>query len=186
MKSWFLIAAGVLIGLIAAGIILLVSSPPRGEPIQLPAQPAPVSWVVQVEGAVEKPGIYSVPANSRVRDAIQQAGGLTELADENAVNLAAFLKDGQYIFVPEKGQASFSSVTQAAQVITIDQPVDINTATTADLDALPGIGPQKASDIVEYRKTHGPFQTIDDIQKVPGIGPAIFAQIKNFIRVGQP
>ena len=186
MKPWFLIAAGILIGLIAAGIILLVSSPPRGEPIQLPAQPTPVPWVIQVKGAVEKPGIYSMPANSRVQDAIQEAGGLTKQADETAVNLAAFLKDGQYVFVPEKGQTTFSSVTQAAEAVIIGQPVNINAATAAELDALPGIGPQKALDIIEYRKTHGLFQSIDQIQDVPGIGPAIFAQIKNFIRLDQP
>ena len=191
MKSWWGIAwpisLGVLIGLLVAGFILLVSSPPRGEAIRIIPPPSPQPLSVYVSGAVARPGVYRLPQGSRVQDAILTAGEALPGADLAALNLAAPLADGDRVDVPVKGAAGSSqpaaSVSDPASGGAVDGPVDINTATQEMLESLPGIGPTLAQRIIDYRQSNGPFASIEAIQDVSGIGPGIFEKIKDLIRV---
>jgi competence protein ComEA len=135
---------------------------------------------VDVTGAVNTPGVYTLTASSRVIDAIKAAGGSAPGADLSTINLARVLADGEQIYVD-------AAVTNSKGVRVSSPkrsgPININRATVSDFDSLDGIGPVIAARIVDYRKTHGPFITIEDLQKVSGIGVAKFAQIKSKIRV---
>ncbi len=135
---------------------------------------------VDVTGAVNTPGVYTLTASSRVIDAIKAAGGSAPGADLSTINLARVLADGEQIYVD-------AAVTNSKGVRVSSPkrsgPININRATVSDFDSLDGIGPVIAARIVDYRKTHGPFITVEDLQKVSGIGAAKFAQIKSKIRV---
>ena len=120
---------------------------------------------VHVAGNVAQPGMVELPAGARVADAIEAAGGVTKHADSGAVNLAREVRDGEQVFVPREGESAGAS------------HININRATVAELDSLPGVGPALASRIVEYRREHGPFSTVKDLQKVSGIGPVIISEI---------
>jgi competence protein ComEA len=173
MKAFINIVCGVLIGLLAAGIIWLAASQPRGDPVALLPTSTPGMFTVYVSGAVATPGVFTLPDGSRVEVAIQAAGGFAPGAEQEQINLAAMLEDGQQIDVP--GVIDTSHVNAGR--------VNVNTATVSDLDALPGIGPTTAQTIVDYRLQHGPFQIIQDLQNVPGIGPATYDRIKDYITV---
>jgi len=135
---------------------------------------------VDVTGAVNTPGVYTLTASSRVIDAIKAAGGSAPGADLSTINLARVLADGEQIYV----DAAVTN-SKGVRVSTTKRsgPININRATVGDFDSLDGIGPVIANRIVSYRKTHGPFITVEDLQKVSGIGAAKFAQIKSKIRV---
>jgi len=136
--------------------------------------------MVYVSGAVGQPGVYSLPTNSRIKDAIEVAGGLLPEANSSGINLAALLKDGQRINIPILGGTQDPDETSAA---TLNHLVNINTATLAELENLPNIGPVLAQAIITFRDENGPFETIEEIQKVPKIGQAIFETIKDLITV---
>jgi competence protein ComEA len=174
MKTFLNIAYGVLIGLLAAGVIWLAASRPRGEAVTLLPTATPGMLTVYVSGAVATPGVYTLPAGSRVDAAVQAAGGFLPGAEQESINLAKPLEDGQQIDVP--GIVDTSHVNAGR--------VNINTATVAELDTLPGIGPTTAQSIVDYRLQNGPFQAIQDIQNVPGIGPTTYDGIKDYITLG--
>jgi len=178
MKPWP-VSLGVLIGLLAAGLIFLVSTSPRGEAIRILPPPSPPPLVVQVSGAVVRPGVYSLPQGSRVQDAIDAAGGASTGAGLGALNLAALLQDGERVDVPLPGAPppAGGSTSPASGLI------NINTATQADLESLPEIGPTLAQRILEYRQAHGPFAAIEAIQDVEGIGQGVFEKIKALITV---
>ena len=180
MKTGWAVALGVVCGLLLGGLLMLVSSQPRGNPIKLLPAPSPLPMMVYVSGAVGRPGVFSVPPNSRIKDAIEVAGGLLPEADSSGINLAALLKDGQRISIPTLGPTRGPDETSAA---TLSHLVNINTATLAELDNLPNIGPVLAQAIITFRDENGPFEMIEEIQKVPGIGPAIFENIKDLITV---
>jgi competence protein ComEA len=174
MKTFLNITYGVLIGLLAAGIIWLAASRPRGEAVTLLPTDTPGMLTVYISGAVATPGVYTLPEGSRVDAVVQAAGGFLPGAEQESINLAKLLEDGQQINVP--GIVDTSHINAGR--------VNINTATVPELDALPGIGPTTAQSIVDYRLEHGPFQAIQDIQNVPGIGPATFDGIKDYITIG--
>jgi len=200
VKNWLTGALLVLGGLLAAGVINLIASPPRGEPVQLLPPPTPAPILVHVTGAVAEPGVYELPPDSRVQHALQAAGGLLPEADSRGLNLAAKLEDGAQITIgtrpptgtpnpdPTGGGSSviLPTPTASRDPATPDPQavIDINTATQAELETLPGIGPVTAQKIIDYRTENGPFQTIEDIQNVSGIGPATFDKIKDRITVG--
>ncbi|MGC8874582.1 MAG: ComEA family DNA-binding protein [Chloroflexia bacterium] len=163
--------------------ILVVTPTPEPSPTPLPtATPAPV--VVYVSGAVVRPGVYALPAGARVADALAAAGGATAEADLVHLNLARRLHDEEQVYVPRKGEPTPVWPTGAPSSGGGGRSkVNINTAGVAELDTLPGIGPGYAQRIVDYRQQHGPFRTIEDLQKVPGIGPATFARIRDLITV---
>jgi competence protein ComEA len=135
---------------------------------------------IDVTGAVNKPGVYTLAANSRVIDAIKAAGNSAPGADLSTINLARVLSDGEQIYVD--ATVRNSSGTRVSKVVR-SGPININRATPSQLDSLDGIGPVIARRIIEYRKTNGPFATIEDLQKVSGIGVAKFATIKSKVRV---
>lgn len=178
------LAFGILIGLLASAIILLVAAPHEGSQAILLPTPVPKTLRIHVTGAVLKQGVYSLPAGSRIEDAIQAAGGLTEDADQSTLNLAAMLSDGQKITVPVPGEAP-TNLTERSSIslLETDELIDINTASLELLQELPGIGEKKAEAIVAYRQNHGAFVTIEEIQNVDGIGPGLFEDIKNLITV---
>ncbi len=185
MKQLLPILFGVLIGLLAAGLILLVANQPRGQPVTLVPPPTDSPLTVHISGAVNNPGLYQLRDGSRVQDAVAAAGGFDAEADPQSVNLAALLVDGTKIIVLEKPAPGRSSTltTPTPPALSIYNPIDLNTATAETLDALPGIGPSKAQDIVTYRETHGAFTTIDDLLNVPGIGEGILEQIRPYVTI---
>ena len=187
-KGLLYIAFGVVCGLLVGGIVYLASRPPRGKGILLTPPPTPHFWVVQVSGAVVYPGVYELPAGSRVRDAVQVAGGLTAEANASAINLAAPLEDGQSIVIQASASLDSLSVQRSNPISVTIEPastrlININIAAPEELDKLPEIGPVIAQRIVDYRTANGPFLTIDEIVKVPGIGQVTFEKIKDLITI---
>jgi competence protein ComEA len=137
--------------------------------------------VVSVVGLVARPGLVTLPPGSRVADAITAAGGLLPKADPATVNLAAVVSDGQQIAVGVAGAPPGPAGPSAAPAA--GGKLDLNTATAAELDALPGIGPVLAQRIVDHRTQHGPFRSVDELDDVPGIGPAIFGELAALVVV---
>jgi competence protein ComEA len=131
--------------------------------------------VVDVTGAVRHPGVYRMPAGSRVDDAVTRAGGPGPRAELEAVNLAARLADGQQVVVPERLPGG--AVTGAA-VGGEDGPISLGTATAEQLEEIDGIGPVTAADIIEFRDQHGGLASVDQLDQVPGIGPATMESLR--------
>ena len=162
-----------------------------GSAMLLPAtvSTVPTRMIVSVTGRVRRPGVVTVVDGARVSDAIAAAGGVAADADITGLNLAARVQDGQSIVVPGPGEAgtpaggSGGSVGTASGGIAASTggnavaPVDLNTADVAALDALPGVGPVTAQNIVAWREKNGQFTSVDQLQEIPGIGPAKFAQL---------
>jgi competence protein ComEA len=148
--------------------------------------PAAEFVIVYISGAVQHPDVYRLPPDARVKDLVLAAGGLTEDAAADRINLAEHVADAQHIHIPHQDEAA--PVPEAESEGTPDASADallnINTASAADLDGLPGIGPSIAQRIIEYRTSNGPFQSVEDLQKVKGIGPALFTKIAPLITVG--
>lgn len=135
--------------------------------------------VVYVCGAVQKPGVYRMPAGSRIYEAIEMAGGMTEQADETALNQAEKVKDAEQIYVPEK----VSENTEEENSQKEDGKVNLNTATEEDLMNLPGIGQSKAKSIIQYREKKGRFKSVEEIMQIEGIKSGVFNKIKEQIVV---
>ena len=172
---------------IALSIFLVI----RGATEEVPLAPAGLSVTeavavvtVDVAGAVKTPGVYSLPANSRVMDAIKAAGDKLKGADLSDINLARVIKDGEqiYIYPPSKGGSSVRISPQRAKAKS-SGPIALNRASAKDLESLDGIGPVLAARIVAYRNQNGPFLTVDDLMKVSGIGSVKFSQFKEKLRV---
>lgn len=144
--------------------------------------PSPESVVVYISGAVKHTGVYTVPHHARVDDVVRAAGGMTDEADGDRINLAAPVQDGEQVHVPRIGEPA----SQQDSAGTGGGMININTASVAELETLPGIGPVIAQRIVAYRDTHGPFSGIEDVQEVRGIGAALLADIETRITVGHP
>jgi competence protein ComEA len=193
MKTILGIVLGVLIGLLAAAFILLIARQPQGQAITLLPQPTPGPLVVQVSGAVANPGVYSLAPGSRVAQVVEAAGGLSKNADLALVNLAAPVADGDHVIVysllptplPLRPTATPQPVlpTPTVFIPSINNPVNINTATQAELEALPGIGVVLAQQIIAYRDAAGPFTRIEDLLEVPGIRRETYDLIKKLIVV---
>lgn len=175
-----------------AGTVFLLRRPEAPAPLSIvtaTARPTAtlVSIVVDVRGAVNQPGVYTLPSGSRVQDALARAGDVTSEADTRTLNLARRLNDGEQLYVPRQGEATPTPLTVYARntptATRLASKININTATAAELDALPGIGLALAQRIVDYRTQNGDFKTIEEIKKVRGIGDALFDQIKDWITV---
>jgi competence protein ComEA len=181
----------ILIVLILAGIFLIQVLRPKPSPIVLPtatptplpeATPTPRPLQVYVSGAVHHPDVYALPPDSIVKDAIMAAGGSTGEADLDRINLAAPVADGQHIYVPHFGEED-PPVEPPSKGPAADSKVNINTADSAELESLPGIGPTLAQRIIDYRQANGPFAQVEDVMEVSGIGPAILEKIGDLITV---
>lgn len=185
---WLAILAGV----------LFITRRPTGEPIEIippptlppaapPATPTSGPLRVDVAGAVNAPGVYTVPHGSLVADAIAAAGGPTADADLDRINKATALYDGAQVYVPRVAQPiptgitlpTPTAATRAMQLAAPGKPVNLNTATLEELDALPGIGPSTAQRIIEGR----PYATVEDLLRVKGIGQATFDKLRDLVTV---
>jgi len=130
--------------------------------------------VVDVSGAVRRPGVYRLPAGARVTDAVQRAGGVTGEGQVEAINLAARLADGQQIVVPAERPAGAPAAGESAE----DGPISLGAATVEQLDTIDGIGPVTAQDIIDFREEHGGLSSVDQLDQVSGIGPATMESLR--------
>jgi competence protein ComEA len=137
--------------------------------------------VVDVVGAVRRPGLYRLAQSSRIADALTRAGGATAKADLAQVNLAAPLADGEQVVVPRRGAAGAAPAAGSASAGNPAAPVQLSTATLEQLDSLPGVGPVTAQKILDYREKHGAFQSVDELDAVPGIGPKRLEQLHDLV-----
>lgn len=140
-----------------------------------------VEWMVDVKGAVKNPSVYSMEEDARVIDAIHLAGGFTKEADQNMVNLAEKITDEMVIYVAEVGDEHDVAIIPQANAAKEENGLRINDATKEEIETLNGIGPSKADAIIAYRDEHGPFQTVDEILKVSGIGEKTLANFQDDI-----
>jgi competence protein ComEA len=190
MKRIVDVVAGLLVGLLAAAALFLATRAPDGLPVELLPTVSPEPIVIYVLGAVQRPGVYSLPPNSRILNAIEAAGGFSEQAIVTEVNVAERLKDGQQLIIPGNGELPTpqfvigSNGLVATLTPSPGDPVNINTADIASLDTLPGIGPTTAQRIIDYRNDNGPFAIVDDLLKVPGIGSTTLETLRPLITVG--
>ena len=138
--------------------------------------------VVHVAGAVTSPGVYRLPVGARVADVVDAAGGPTVDADVDQLNLAAVVTDGERVYVPRVGEAV--PVSQPTAAVAPSGPLDLNSATLEQLDALPGVGPATAKAIIEERERRGGFRSVEDLLDVRGIGPAKLDALRDLVRVG--
>ncbi len=162
-----------------------------GDEIILPSDLTLVT--IYVTGAVRKPGVYSLPQGSRVKDAIKKAGGAIRGWDPEGINIAKRLEDEDMVVVPrivhEANRENLGRTASTSRPHTLgkkakpNHAVSLNQATLSDLQALPGIGPGMAKRIVDYRTNHGGFSSIDDIQNVPGLGEKKFQKMRPFLRL---
>ncbi|PWH14331.1 MAG: hypothetical protein DDG59_13170 [Anaerolineae bacterium] len=185
MKAVWNILIGVLLGLLSAGLLLLVVSPPRGQAVTLSAQPTAAGLVVYVSGAVHASGVYTLHYSSRVQDALQAAGGARPDAYLGSLNLAAPLRDGQHIFVPLAYDTPTPTLERAAVTLTPTPTaspfINVNYATQAELESLPGIGAVLAKRIIAYRTRYGFFNSLQDLLKVYGIKPQTLQLIEPYV-----
>ena len=177
------IALSIIAAIVLAFSVLIVlrgNTQIAAAPEIVPITIAEPEIFVDVTGAVNNPGVYTLTGRSRVIDAIKAAGDSAPGADLSTINLARVLNDGEQIYVDS---TVVNSSGQRVSKKVSSGPININRATLRQLDALDGIGPVIAGRIIEYRKKNGSFLTVDDLQKVSGIGAAKFAQIKSKVRI---
>lgn len=132
--------------------------------------------VVHVAGEVREPGVYELPAGSRVDDAVERAGGVSDAGVPDAINLAAKLADGQQVVVPAKAPGGGVATASATAE---DGPISLGTATVEQLDTIEGIGPVTAGDIVQYRDEHGGLSSVDELDQISGIGPTTMEALRD-------
>jgi competence protein ComEA len=200
---WMLLLGGILgaiVTLLVMGLLrqvqpapLLILPPPTAV-----FTPTPGPIRVYINGEVQNPAVYTLPPGSIAADLLEAAGGFTPLAQPATINLALPLQNGLQLYVPHRDETIQLAQPNPTNPTNITNPtnptnptntanstlININTADSALLETLPGIGPSTAANIIEHRTAHGPFATIENLQDVPGIGPAKFAQVQPLITVG--
>lgn len=184
MKHWLSFVTGAFVGISILSVIYAAANQPHGESITVQPAPTAAPLVIQVAGEVQQPGIYTLPHGTRVQDAVQAAGGFTTEANQSGVNLAARLRDGVKVVIPGNfGSSAASEEESTPEAAEVNFPIDLNTATLEELDQLPGIGPSRAQDILDYREQQGGFSRVDEIKEVPGIGDTTYERMKDLIFV---
>ena len=140
---------------------------------------------VDVKGAVKSPGIYDLPVGSRVHDAVQKAGGLTDQADSKSLNLAQKVSDEALVYVPSKGEAAASQQTASGTPSSTskDKKVNLNKASLEELKKVKGLGGKRAQDIIDHREANGKFKSVDELKKVSGIGAKTIEKLKDYVTV---
>lgn len=217
--AWFglarLLLAALSVGVVAAGAVWLLRAPapdtvtslpvaegagvapstlppPTAPPTTAPAATVPQPIVVHVAGAVNHPGVFTLPPGSRANAAVEAAGGAAPDGELDGLNLATLLIDGQRVYVPAVGEVDPAVLDEMAVAAPPGDgsvapgppaPVDLNRATAAELEQLPGVGPATAAAIVDDRDRNGPYATVDDLDRVSGIGPAKLAAIRDLVTV---
>ncbi|WP_409301796.1 helix-hairpin-helix domain-containing protein [Peribacillus sp. SCS-155] len=165
------------------------TSPGLETAANIPEKPAVLK--VDVKGAVKSPGVYIAKQGDRIIDLVKQAGNFKSNADTNRVNLAQLVEDQMVIYVPAIGEEE-TTIAELNQALPGDAQqnegsrgalIDLNTATPDDLDALPGIGPARATTIVEYREQNGPFKAVEELKNISGIGDKTFEKLRDMITV---
>lgn len=159
------------------------TSSPAMSPAMSPPTSTSATVVVHVSGRVREPGVYTIPAGSRVIDALTAAGGPTPEALVDEINLAAVVVDGSLIRLPGPGDPPVADPAGSTGSATPAGPVDLNHASAQELQRLPGVGPSTAAAIVAYRTEHGPFAAVEDLLEVRGIGPAKLEALRDEARV---
>lgn len=201
LAAW--VAAGVVLALLSAWYLARsrptadAAPPPAVATIAAAQEPAPAPGaaargervVVDVSGAVKRPGVYRLTAQDRVEDALERAGGPTRRADLTALNRAAKLEDGRQILVPTRGKPAPAAAPSASGAAgepgpaASSGPINLNTATLEELDTLDGVGPATAQKIIEYREQHNGFKTVDELDQVSGIGEKRLATLRERVTV---
>ena len=140
---------------------------------------------VDVKGAVKSPGIYDLPVGSRVHDAVQKAGGLTEEADSKSLNLAQKISDEALVYVPTKGEEAASQQVASGTTPSTskDKKVNLNKASLEELKQVKGLGGKRAQDIIDHREANGKFRSVDELKKVSGIGAKTIEKLKDYVTV---
>jgi competence protein ComEA len=182
-KRSLLIVAGLVL---ATSSLFILRSSPTSEAIAPPPltlDVAAVDITIDVQGAVARPGVYKLTIGSRVVDAIKAAGGVTKAGDPSDLNQARIVADGEQIYVYAKSGTTPTKKSSVKVKPKSSAVVLVNRASAKEFEALDGIGPVLASRIVTYRKANGPFATIDDLLKVPGIGAGTLSKFKTKLRV---
>ena len=171
------LAFGITFGLALAAVILILNTPKKPEKIKILPTYTESPLTIYISGEVVSPGLYEVPPGARIADIITLAGGVNISANMETINPAAKVLDGQNIFIPSLTN------NDSTQTLTTNgyNLININLCSKDDLISLPGIGEGKAQEILNYRNNQGPFETIEDIMLVPGIGETIFESIKDYI-----
>jgi competence protein ComEA len=190
------VVVGVLVLAVAAVLVLRRPAPPPELSLPMASsttaapttEPPPTELVAHAAGAVAHPGIYRLARGARVADLVDAAGGLIDGADGGRVNLAAPLTDGAQVYVPEEGETAPvvpppPGPVGPAGTDPAAQPVDLNEATAADLDTLPGVGPATAQAILDWRAANGAFTSVDQLLDVRGIGEAKLAELRPLVTV---
>ena len=204
IKEYKIIVICTGLGLLVGGFFLLKSAPQTPvKETNLQAEVAAVSKdsvsekevkeetieqdliTVDVKGAVKSPGIYDLPVGSRVNDAVQEAGGLTEQADSKSLNLAQKVSDEALVYVPTKGEESASQQTGSgtASSTSKEKKVNLNKASLEELKQVKGLGGKRAQDIIDHRETNGKFKSVDELKKVSGIGAKTIEKLKDYVTV---
>ena len=140
---------------------------------------------VDVQGAVKSPGIYDLPVGSRVHDAVQKAGGLTEEADSKSLNLAQKVSDEALVYVPSKGEEATSqqAASGTSPSTSKEKKVNLNKASLEELKQVKGLGGKRAQDIIDHREANGKFKSVDELKKVSGIGAKTIEKLKDYVTV---
>ena len=140
---------------------------------------------VDVKGAVKSPGIYDLPVGSRVHDAVQKAGGLTDEADSKSLNLAQKISDEALVYVPTKGEeaASQQATSGTTASTSKDKKVNLNKASLEELKQVKGLGGKRAQDIIDHREANGKFKSVDELKKISGIGAKTIEKLKDYVTV---
>ena len=201
IKEYKIIVICTGLGLFVGGFFLLKPAPPTPvKETNLQAEVAAVSKdsvsekeepleqdliTVDVKGAVKAPGIYDLPVGSRVNDAVQKAGGLTEQADSKSLNLAQKVSDEALVYVPIKGEeaASQQAGSGTAYSTSKEKKVNLNKASLEELKQVKGLGGKRAQDIIDHREANGKFKSVDELKKVSGIGAKTIEKLKDYVTV---
>ena len=204
IKEYKIIVICTCLGLLLGGFFLLKPAPPTPvKETNLQAEVAAVSKdsstekevkeepveqdliTVDVKGAVKSPGIYDLPVGSRVNDAVQKAGGLTEQADSKSLNLAQKVSDEALVYVPTKGEeaASQQAGPGTASSTSKEKKVNLNKASLEELKQVKGLGGKRAQDIIDHREANGKFKSVDELKKVSGIGAKTIEKLKDYVTV---
>lgn len=138
---------------------------------------------VDVKGAVKSPGIYDLPVGSRINDAVQKAGGLTEQADAKAINLAQKISDEALVYVPTKEEATSQATQSNASNSKENKKVNLNKASLEELKQVKGLGAKRAQDIIDHRESNGKFKSVDDLKKISGFGAKTIEKLKDYVTV---